>query len=70
MMSLTKIKRKIRGVTIAKLYDVCSADEAFVTGTFGGLTPVRHIDGKFIGDFNLTITQRLQALYYDMITAF
>jgi len=26
--------------------DVYAADEAFVTGTFGGITPVREIDGK------------------------
>ena len=51
------------------LYDVYSADEAFVTGTFGGLTPVRRVDEKLIGNFNLILTQRLQALYYEMITA-
>ena len=28
------------------LYDVYGADEAFVTGTFAGLTPVRMIDGR------------------------
>ena len=28
------------------LYDVYGADEAFVTGTFAGLTPVRVIDGR------------------------
>ncbi len=28
------------------LYDVYGADEAFVTGTFAGLTPVREIDGR------------------------
>ena len=50
------------------LYDVYSADEAFVTGTFGGLTPVRRVDGKLIGNFDLVLTQRLQALYYEMIT--
>jgi branched-chain amino acid aminotransferase len=30
------------------LYDVYGADEAFVTGTFAGLTPVREIDGRSI----------------------
>jgi branched-chain amino acid aminotransferase len=29
-----------------ELADVHDADEAFVTGTFGGLTPVRSIDGR------------------------
>ena len=32
------------------LYDVYGADEAFVTGTFGGLTPVVKIDGRIIGN--------------------
>ncbi len=31
------------------LTDVYSADEAFVTGTFGGLTPVAEVDGRVIG---------------------
>jgi branched-chain amino acid aminotransferase len=31
------------------LFDVYGADEAFVTGTFGGLTPVTKIDGRSIG---------------------
>jgi branched-chain amino acid aminotransferase len=31
------------------LYDVYGADEAFVTGTFAGLAPVREVDGRHIG---------------------
>jgi len=31
------------------LYDVYGADEAFVTGTFAGLVPVREVDGRMIG---------------------
>ena len=31
------------------LFDVYGADEAFVTGSFGGLTPVTKIDGRVIG---------------------
>jgi branched-chain amino acid aminotransferase len=31
------------------LYDVYGADEAFVTGTFAGLAPVREVDGRTIG---------------------
>tara|TARA_R110002124_G_scaffold49437_8_gene144949 strand:- start:7527 stop:8462 length:936 start_codon:yes stop_codon:yes gene_type:complete len=31
------------------LYEAYSADEAFLTGTFGAQTPVREIDGKRIG---------------------
>ena len=29
---------------------VYSADEAFVTGTLGGVTPVTKVDGRRIGD--------------------
>ena len=32
------------------LTDVYGADEAFVTGTFAGLVPVREVDGRTIGD--------------------
>ena len=46
------------------LFDVYGADEAFVTGTFGGLTPVVKVDGRLIGDGQLgPMTERLTALY-------
>ena len=46
------------------LTDVYSADEAFVTGTFGGLTPVMEVDGRPIGDQTPgAITRRLRELY-------
>jgi branched-chain amino acid aminotransferase len=47
------------------LYDVYGADEAFVTGSFGGLTPVREIDGRKIegGEF----TEKLTHLYKQSI---
>lgn len=44
------------------LRQVYSADEAFVTGTFGGLTPVGTVDGRTIGPRG-PITERLQQLY-------
>jgi len=31
------------------LYDVYGADEAFVTGTFAGVVPVREVDGRLLG---------------------
>jgi branched-chain amino acid aminotransferase len=41
-----------------------TAQEAFVTGTFGGLTPVREIDGrKLSSSLPGPVTQRLRALY-------
>ena len=46
------------------LYDVYSADEAFVTGTFGGLAFVDDVDGRMIGDgIPGPMVNRLQALY-------
>lgn len=46
------------------LTDVYSADEAFVTGTFGALTPVTEVDGRQIGTGNPgPMTARLQDLY-------
>ena len=46
------------------LADVHSADEAFVTGTFGGLTPVREIDGHVLPrPLPGPVTARLRALY-------
>jgi branched-chain amino acid aminotransferase len=44
------------------LTDVYGADEAFVTGTFAGVVPVRHVDGRQFGD-ERPDTQRLQHLY-------
>ena len=47
------------------LADVYAADEAFVTGTFGGLTPVIEVDGRVIGDGQRgPTTQRLNDLYH------
>jgi branched-chain amino acid aminotransferase len=41
-----------------------TAQEAFVTGTFGGLTPVREIDGcRLSGSLPGPLTRRLQVLY-------
>jgi branched-chain amino acid aminotransferase len=46
------------------LFDVYGADEAFVTGTFGGLTPVVKVDGRVIGDGKPgAMTGKLSALY-------
>jgi branched-chain amino acid aminotransferase len=46
------------------LDDVAKADEAFVTGTFGGLTPVREIDGRTLpAALPGPMTKRLRELY-------
>lgn len=47
------------------LVDVYSADEVFVTGTFGGLTPVTEVDGQSIDSVTTPgpLTQTLSKLY-------
>jgi branched-chain amino acid aminotransferase len=50
------------------LTDVYGADEAFVTGTFAGVVPVREIDGRTIGHGRRgSLVERLQRLYYDFV---
>jgi branched-chain amino acid aminotransferase len=50
------------------LVDTYSADEAFLTGTFGAQTPVGSIDGRQIGTGQMgQMTERLRALYKDLI---
>jgi len=47
---------------------VYSAEEAFVTGTFGGIIPVVETDGRKIGTGKRgAMTQRLQRLYKDCL---
>ena len=50
------------------LTDVYSADEAFVTGTFGGLTPVTQVDGRTISNGKIgNTTMLLQGLYKEAV---
>ncbi len=51
------------------LTDVYDADEAFVTGTFGGLVPVHTIDGHPIGSGSGMgpVTRRLEKLYLEAV---
>jgi branched-chain amino acid aminotransferase len=49
------------------LADVYGADEAFVTGSFGGLTTVTEVDGRKIADGPGPTTRRLRHLYLELI---
>lgn len=58
------------------LTDVYSAEEAFVTGTFAGLCPVREVDGRIIGEAPSAdktgilpgpVVKKLTALYQDLV---
>ena len=50
------------------LFDVYSSDEAFITGTFAGTTPVREVDGRTIAHLNGPMTQKLSALYKALVS--
>ena len=50
------------------LFDVYSADEVFITGTFAGVTPVISVDGRDIGQpDDYVIMKKLQTSYQAMI---
>ena len=57
------------------LTDVYGADEAFVTGTFAGVVPVRTVDHRVIGwdergeDARGPMVRRLQSLYQSLVDA-
>ena len=52
------------------LVDTYSADEAFLTGTFGAQTPVGSIDGRQIGGGQMgPMTERLRGLYKHLVGA-
>ncbi len=63
---------KTNGTTVFEknfsLTDVYGADEAFVTGTFAGVTPVVEVDGRIIGEGSpKKMVKRLQKLYLHMM---
>ena len=49
-------------ISLRQVYSAC---EAFTTGTFGGLTPVRGVDGRTIGGERLpgSVTLKLMEAY-------
>lgn len=59
------------GITVCEknfsLHDVYSADEAFITGTFAGVSPVASVDGRTISDKRGPMVERLQKLYFERI---
>src|SRR3954447_17479657 len=56
--------------TTFSLADVYSAREAFVTGTFAGVVPVRSVDGRVIGNGRRgPVVERLQQLYRELVDA-
>src|SRR3954451_24349004 len=56
--------------TTLSLTDVYSAREAFVTGTFAGVVPVRSVDGRTTGvGGHVPVVERLQGLYRELVAA-
>jgi branched-chain amino acid aminotransferase len=56
--------------TTFSLTDVYSAQEAFVTGTFAGVVPVRTVDGRTIGaGARGPVVERLQGMYRELVAA-
>jgi len=50
------------------LVETYSADEAFLTGTFGAQTPVGEVDGRVIGTGQMgPMTERIRALYKELV---
>ena len=49
------------------LFDVYSADEAFVTGTFAGVTPVREVDGREIEQVGGPMAEKITGLYRELV---
>ncbi|KHN49437.1 aminotransferase class IV [Dickeya fangzhongdai] len=49
------------------LAEALTADEAFVTGTLAGITPVRKLDGREFAPANRAITDRLRQWYREFI---
>ncbi|WP_338517918.1 aminotransferase class IV [Alteromonas gracilis] len=63
---------RANGVTVREknysLVETYSADEAFLTGTFGAQTPVSHIDGRQIGNAHPgPMTQKIRQWYFDLV---
>jgi branched-chain amino acid aminotransferase len=58
------VDAQVSDYTLPQLY---TADEAFVTGTMGGLAPVVEVDGRVIGDGTSgPLTKRLTQAYADL----
>lgn len=50
------------------LFDVYNAEEAFVTGSFGGITPIREIDGRIIGNGKFgELSHKINNFYLELI---
>jgi branched-chain amino acid aminotransferase len=52
------------------LVEAHGAEEAFLTGTFGGQTPVAELDGRRYGDGTAgPVTRRIRSLYAELLAS-
>ena len=49
------------------LLEVYSADEAFLSGTFGGVTVVSEVDGRILDKDEGPLTKRIRSIYEDLV---
>ncbi|MEZ5892312.1 MAG: aminotransferase class IV [Parvularculaceae bacterium] len=58
---------RANGITVREknfsLHDVYGAEEAFITGTFAGVSPVKEVDGRAISQGRGPMVEKLQKLY-------
>ena len=68
VLTLCEVAGIVAHETAFGVAEVHVADEAFVTGTFGGITPVRSVDGHAL-PVPGPVTARLAALYAEAVQA-
>jgi branched-chain amino acid aminotransferase len=70
VLEICRAERISARETTFSLTDAYSAREAFVTGTFAGVVPVRAVDGRVIGEGRRgPMVERLQTLYRELVNA-
>ncbi len=47
--------------------ELFTSDELFFTGTAAGVTPIREVDGRTIGDGGRPMTEKIQKMYEETI---
>lgn len=71
VLEICRVNGVVARETRFSLIEVYSAREAFVTGTFAGVVPVRSVDGRAIGDARRgPVVKRLQDLYVGLVDAY
>lgn len=69
--NILKVAREAGMAAVEKrfsLFDVYTADEVFITGTFAGVSPVRAVDGREIASLNGPVSKKLGILYKELVS--